>query len=294
VSAHTDHHGPDPRHDGHTPACFCVSTRRPQSTNRWRHPFRIHLPRRRLNSTTRSNQKAARARSSRSSSHSCRQALGRSALPMLFSIEWRPSACVRKAVDAGGGGPGRVAVVSPASLCSRSGNPGKAGCSRGSHPQCPPAVKRTHEGGRRVTSKNRRAAFDTGVGAGEPESQTPLDPAQSKVAMLWPTRSPSRWTNTSLGARSPAITLVCSIAFSSCAWAPKSSRPRAHDQEPSSCSTTWKKDMVTRPTLVAASRIARARGPNLAPGVGFRGAARSDSRSDWFSPRRARVVVRTP
>jgi hypothetical protein len=44
-------------------------------------------------------------------------------------------------------------------------------CSRGSHPQCPPTVKRTHQGGRRVTSKNRRAAFDTGVGAGEPESQ---------------------------------------------------------------------------------------------------------------------------
>jgi hypothetical protein len=34
-------------------------------------------------------------------------------------------------------------------------------CSRGSHPQWPPTVKRTHQGGRRVTSRSRRAAFDT-------------------------------------------------------------------------------------------------------------------------------------
>ena len=195
MSFHTDRRGPDPRHDGHTPACPCASTRRPQSTNRWRHPLRSHLPRRTLSVTTRTDQKTMRRRSSRSSSHICRQALGRSALPMLFSIEWRPSAHVRKAVHAGRRetrscycGVSRLPLPPVGSPLSREG------VLLGSCPQCPPTVKRT-----RCLTRERGAApigvrrpvgrCPVGSGLGTAFSPTGAVP-DSRFAYEWPQGKP--------------------------------------------------------------------------------------------------------
>ena len=61
---------------------------------------------------------------------------------------------------------------------------------------------------------------------------------------------PSRWwTNTALGGCSLAMAVVCSIVSSRRSNHPNSSRPRRHDQEPSSCSTTRKKYVLTHPTV---------------------------------------------